>query len=238
MSDHLVMTLAANLGAMGDLAGYERRGTWGWPARSAIIGLLGASLGLRREDDFSALDGLEIAVGIYDSGEVLRDYHTVETVPAAVSHHANSRPEALRQADGKTNTTVTLRDYRSGPVFAVAIQGDNLPMLSAALARPVFQLYLGRKSCPLSAPLMPHIVDAKNLIAALEHTVLPFWHWKQQMTPEGYRYCARPRLIAVIAEETAGLSGQRLTRNDAVLDRTIWHFGPRTVTIHYPEDAG
>ena len=44
MNDYLVFTLASAFGAMGDLAGHERRGTLPWPGRSAILGLLGAAL--------------------------------------------------------------------------------------------------------------------------------------------------------------------------------------------------
>ena len=50
MIDYLVFTLSANLGAMGEFGGHERRSSLDWPGRSAIIGLLGAALGLRRSD--------------------------------------------------------------------------------------------------------------------------------------------------------------------------------------------
>ena len=99
MREHLVFTLTAALGAMGDLAGHERRGSWSWPGRSAILGLCGAALGLRRADDFARLDGLGMAVAIFSSGEPLRDFHTVETVPSAAAKHPQSRAEALRLLD-------------------------------------------------------------------------------------------------------------------------------------------
>ena len=92
MREHLVFTLTATIGSMGDLAGHERRGTWTWPARSAVVGLLGAALGLRREDDFAPLDRLVTAVAIFDDGAPLRDYHTVQTVPTAAAKHPQSRP--------------------------------------------------------------------------------------------------------------------------------------------------
>jgi CRISPR system Cascade subunit CasD len=154
MADYLVFTLAASLGAMGDVAGHERRGSWTWPGRSAILGLLGAALGIRREDaqGQAGLNGLQMAVAVFSEGVPLRDYHTVQTIPTPAAKRPDSRPDAFRKAGLSVNTTITLRDYRAGGVYAVAVWGEGLERLAAALAKPVFTLYLGRKSCPLSMP--------------------------------------------------------------------------------------
>ena len=60
MQPFLIFCLTANLGAMGELAGHERRGALTFPGRSAVIGLMAAALGIRREGDFSALEALEM----------------------------------------------------------------------------------------------------------------------------------------------------------------------------------
>src|SRR5680860_988632 len=82
MAEYLVFTLAANLSAMGGPAGHERRGTMTAPGKSAVIGLLGAALGLDRADTdgFAPLDALNLAVSRIVDGNHLRDYHTVQTV--------------------------------------------------------------------------------------------------------------------------------------------------------------
>ena len=77
MQPFLVFGLTASLGAMGELAGHERRGSLIWPARSAIIGLMGAALGIERDGNFSALDALTIDVAIFDEGVPLRSYPTI-----------------------------------------------------------------------------------------------------------------------------------------------------------------
>lgn len=224
MQPHLVFTLTAALGSMGDLAGHERRGSLDWPGRSAIIGLLGAALGLRREDDFSALEGLGIAVAVFDAGAVLRDYHTVETVPSAAVKLANSRPEALRIAGKlKTNTTITLRDYRGGALYGVAVRGEGLEALKAALERPGFVPYLGRKSCPLAAPMGARIVEAEGPEAALAHVQLPPW-----------RTGAVARRMMVDAEPDEVNVEQRM---DRASDRVTWHFAPREVAIRQVQIA-
>lgn len=219
MPDFLVFTLTAALGSMGELAGHERRGTWTWPGRSAVLGLLAAARGIRRDGDFSAVDRLSVAVAIFDEGQFLRDYHTVQTVPSAAAKRPQSRPEALRLAGSGTNTTITLRDYRAGPLCGVAVTGsDELPTLAEALRRPAFSLYLGRKSCPLAAPLAPRIVSAADTVAALTHVQLPPW-----------RSEAVARLLAV--DVTDGHAGRIETRHDVPLDRGLWHFARREVRL-------
>lgn len=219
MTKYLVLTLSASIGAMGGLAGHERRGSYSWPGRSAITGLLGAALGLRRDADFAALDALGMAVAPFehptDGG--FRDYHTIETVPSAQAKSPNSRPEALRIAGRKTNTTITLRDYRTGPLFGVAIWGEGLETLRDALREPVFTLYFGRKSCPLSAPVDAHLVAAGSVEDALSQARVPAW-----------RQGSVARQLIIDAEDD---DTHTEIRHDLAIDRQHWHFGARKVAF-------
>ncbi len=216
---YLVFSLAATLAAMGDLAGHERRGSLAWPGRSAILGLLGAATGVRREGDFAALDALSLAVAVFDEGHGLRDYHTVETVPSAVVKRPNSRPEALQAAGRlRTNTTITLRDYRAGVLFGVAVWGGDPGPLAAALNAPCFTLYLGRKSCPLSAPPGARVVQAAGAAAALAQMTLPPW--------------MRGRTARVLLADAEAGDAQVEMRHDRPLDRVRWHFAARPVAVH------
>ncbi|MFB2595436.1 type I-E CRISPR-associated protein Cas5/CasD [Paracoccus sp. p4-l81] len=217
MADYLTFHLTAALGAMGELAGHERRGSLTWPGRSALIGLMGAALGIRRDGDFSALEALHTAVAIFDAGAVLRDYHTVETVPSAAAKRPQSRPAALRAARGRTNTTITLRDYRAGPLYGVAVWGGDLGALAKAVKTPVFTLYLGRKSCPLAAPLNPQIVQADSPEAALAALRLPAWHRGARATQ--------------MACDHHPAATRREARHDIATDRRAWHFAPRSVAM-------
>ncbi|MDP5306422.1 type I-E CRISPR-associated protein Cas5/CasD [Paracoccus spongiarum] len=224
MRDHLIFTLAATLGSMGELAGHARRGSWSWPGRSSVLGLCAAAMGIRRENDFSALDRLGMAVAIFAEGDPLRDYHTVQSVPSAAARRPQSRGEALRLArqsvrlgKGGAETSITLRDYRVGTLYGVALWGNGLAVLREALLRPAFTLYLGRKSCPLSVPLAPKIVAASDAATALTRLSLPPWQ-------------RGARAHAIATEED--LPGGRVeTRQDRPIDRIAWHFAPRTVKI-------
>lgn len=220
MQPFLIFNLVASLGSMGELAGHERRGSLVWPARSAIIGLLGAALGIRRDGDFSALDALEIDVAIFDSGAVLRDYHTTETVLPTVVKAPNSRPEALHAvAPGKANITITMRDYRAGVFYGIAVQGNGLDALKDALAAPHFTLYLGRKSCPLAVPVDAQIVEAQSAEIALSHIQVPPW----------YKGRRGQETVAARILVTSDPLGEVV--HDMPLDRDRWHFAPRRVAL-------
>ena len=231
MAEHLVFTLCAALGAMGELAGHERRGSLTWPGRSAVSGLVGAAMGIRRgnDDAFARLDALRMAVGVIDDGVPLRDYHTVETIPTAAARKPDSRPSAIARAGRNTNTTITLRDYRVGVAYAVALwPGPGwtgaLEDLARGLRQPAFTLYLGRKSCPLAAPPAPRIVRAEGPLQALSLAVRP---------PFGHQGALR--LIA--SDERLSQDDVQDSRNDLPVERAKWHFAQRTVFLHRPAEA-
>lgn len=219
MPEFLIFILTAALGSAGDLAGHERRGSLGWPGRSAVLGLLGAGMGIARGGDFSGLDGLRMAVAVFDQGQPLRDYHTVETIPTAVAKRPQSRPEALRIDRLRTNTTITLRDYRMGALYGLAVWGGELGPLRAGLERPGFTLYLGRKSCPLAAPVAARVVQADSAETALGLVQLPPW---------------RAGAVANVMVQDgidAPATVRREQRHDMPLDRAKWHFSAREVAF-------
>ena len=92
MREYLVFDLSAPMGAFGSYAGHERRGSEIMPPRSAVLGLLGAALGIERSDHDgqAALRRYRVAVRLLAQSAPLRDYHTVQTVPAKI--RAAQRP--------------------------------------------------------------------------------------------------------------------------------------------------
>lgn len=141
----LVLRLAGPLQSWGLTGQFIERDTAPHPSKSGVIGLLAAALGRERGADLTDLVALRFGVRVDRPGVLLRDFHTV-------SHHDGT---PLKSADGKltkANTTKTTnRYYLSDAVFLVGLAGDDaakLAALSAALRRPVFAPFLGRKSCP------------------------------------------------------------------------------------------
>lgn len=225
MPKFVIFTLVAPMGAFGDLAGHERRHSAEWPGRSALLGLVGAALGVRRDDAVGqeALGRWRTAVSVLSRGVVIRDFHTVQTVPNSRIRRPTTRRHALSKLTSKDTPVVTFRDYRSDCAFGVALWGCNgTEDVKDALARPQFTLYMGRKSCPLSAPMAPEVVDAGSEIEALARIKVPPF---LSLNP------AQPLLVA---SDGPLDGGRQEIRWDEPLDRSYWHFGPRTVHICRP----
>lgn len=224
MPDYLVATLAGAMGSFGDLAGHERRGSGLEPGRGAILGLIGAAFGIRRDDDSGqeALSVWQMAVGTLSLGGPLRDFHTAQPVPTARIRRPGSRRRALAALAAGDNTILTLRDYRTDCAFALALWGGDLGALEAALRRPVFTPYLGRKSCPLTMPMVPHRVSAETPVLALEQAKRPLW-------------LGDVRISAIVSDAYPGVTGAQEMRWDDPQSRSGWTFGARMV--HRPDPS-
>ena len=231
MAEFVIFTLAAPMGAFADLAGHERRHSGTWPARSAVLGLVGAALGVRRDEAArqQSLSRWRTAVSVLSRGVAFRDFHTVQTVPTARIKRPATRREALEALASGDNPLITWRDYRSDCAFGVALWGGEGPEeVRKALARPHFTLYLGRKSCPLSAPTAPKVIETASLIEALARIELPPF-LEDQLDPK--------RPLMVVSDEPLD-GGRQEIRWDQPLDRTSWHFGPRTAHVVRPHQSG
>ena len=177
MTEHLVFRLYAPMASWGEAAVGETRPTATYPGRGAIIGLIGAALGVRRDDDEGQrrLRGsLSVAVKQYSGGVLMRDYHTVQVPPSQSKVHYRSRREELSVSKDALNTILSTRDYRCDGLWVVAIRLTTgaewtLNDLKSALEKPRFPLFLGRKACPLAAPLAPALVRAEHWRQALDH---------------------------------------------------------------------
>ncbi|EFC82260.1 type I-E CRISPR-associated protein Cas5/CasD [Parafrankia sp. EUN1f] len=149
----LVLRLAGPLQSWGEHSVFAVRDTAGFPTRSGLIGLFAAAMGLSRGEPLTRFDGLRLTVRVDAPGVLLTDFHTVggnlpahRTVPTADGKHRS----------GDTGTIVTRRRYLSDAVFTVAVTGpdDIVHTVGQALERPVWQPYLGRRSCPPDEPFV------------------------------------------------------------------------------------
>tara|TARA_R110002153_G_scaffold228568_1_gene381528 strand:- start:2386 stop:3132 length:747 start_codon:yes stop_codon:yes gene_type:complete len=174
MKEYLVFRLYGPLASWGQAAVGGDRPTGLQPTRSAILGLLGAALGIKREQE-SQLHALQTSVKIAVKQSVptslLRDYHTTQ-----VPSHSNKLIHRTRKSElseDKLNTILSSRDYRCDGLWIIAISltdetSCNLAELQQALSTPVYSLSLGRKSCPLAIPVTPKIVQVEKLKQALD----------------------------------------------------------------------
>jgi CRISPR system Cascade subunit CasD len=219
MDDFLVFTLSAQVASMGDQPGNQFRGSLHWPGKSAILGMIAAARGIDREDTEGQNDVCRhnVAVGIHNAGDLFTDFHTVQTVPGHLVKHPVTRPDALKLVGEKVTTSITRRQYRSGVLFSIAVWGGDLEAACTALQRPATPLFLGRKSCTLSAPPAPRIVQSDGPVSALRHAFLP----DERTDP----------LLEVASDPHPLVSGRIIHRNDDPQCRIKWHFRSRAVTV-------
>jgi len=244
MSAYLGFTLYAPLGSFGALAVGERRESWDRPAKSAVLGLMGAALGLDRADQeaqAALAAGYGYAVRTDEPGKPLADYHTAQ-VPPRRRGFPTRRDEL---ASGKLETILSRRDYRTEALHTAVLWARagapmTLEAISMALREPSFVLYLGRKSCPLGLPLAPRLVEADTIFAAFDAYDDAMSAPERALREE---LGLMPRSHAQIAADLDAVVGgrgheiQRQRRRDEFLDRRRWRFGLRDELILSPVRA-
>ncbi|WP_066336652.1 type I-E CRISPR-associated protein Cas5/CasD [Azohydromonas lata] len=252
--DLLLFQLQAPLASWGEPAVGEFRGTAEYPSLSALIGLLGAALGVRRDDEaaHAALrDGYRFAIGLQSGGELLRDYHTVQVPPrsALKRRPQATRRDELRMPKTELSTILSTRDYRQGAACLIAVQAraaapHTLQALADALRCPRWVLYLGRKSCPPAAPLWPQLMNEPTLPEAFKRYCTTLNALRAEKTDEGKEPVleeAAP-VIRIAFEDGMDPTLQAdisTVRKDRLIRRRGWQLGDRTehVTFMTPEKA-
>lgn len=140
----LLLRLAAPLQSWGSSSKFEIRTTEKMPTKSGVLGMVAAALGMGRDADLSnpeiPLNRLKFGVRADCEGEDITDFHT---------------------AHGE-KSYVTYRHYLCDAVFLAGLEGDEdfLKQLEIALQNPRFPLFLGRRSCP---PTLPIVIGIRNL---------------------------------------------------------------------------
>jgi CRISPR system Cascade subunit CasD len=214
----LLLRLAAPLQSWGTSSRFVRRNTDRVPSRSGIIGLLAAAQGRRRVDEIEDLLALRIGVRVDQPGHVERDFQTAHTL------------------DGQTSMPLSYRFYLADAVFAVGIEGEPtlLQGIREALRRPVFTLFLGRKSCPPAGKL-DHGVHDGDL-----HDVLTSAPWLASSWVQ--RNCRHPEVEVDLVQDCPPTTpGAEMIRDDPIdFDPRHRRYGWRSVlhtsvTVANPE---
>jgi len=224
MPRYLILRLDGPMQAWGMHTYEDFRPSNLFPTRSGLLGLVGACLGIDREDHLGLeqlAKSVEFTVRVdrevkrQDAEEpisksILRlpDYHTVYE-----ARRANRPPK-------KGETIESWREYLFDAAFTVAVgEKENAPVtlgtIGAALRRPCFTPVLGRRSCPITRPLLDGtVIEAKDAKAALAMAL-----------PVG----------GLIYAEGDLLSTQPLRIRDVPMYRRHRQFGTRQVFLHKEE---
>jgi CRISPR system Cascade subunit CasD len=160
----LALRLEGPLQSWGFDSQYNRRNTGLMPTKSGIAGMCCAALGLPRGSNkekefltlFATVQMTAIAIprkGVKKELPVrrLQDYHTVQKT---------------KRASGSINNdcVLTHRQYLTDASFGILLGGSKLCLkeLADALADPVWGIWLGRKTCIPSAPVLAGLKENRD----------------------------------------------------------------------------
>lgn len=144
----LLLRLAAPLQAWGSNSKFNIRTTEREPTKSGVIGMIAAAMGIKRCDEkgLERLSKLRFGVRVDKEGKLVKDFHMVR-----------------QMKNGKLGDShLTERYYLSDAVFIVALETEDMELLKEiedAVKKPVYPLFLGRRSCPPTLPIVLKISD-------------------------------------------------------------------------------
>ena len=148
----LFLRLEGPLQSWGDTSKFVIRRSMEAPTKSGVLGLVCSALGLSRQaacGALSELNALRMGVRIDRPGMRWWDYQTVGARTGLTTAGGNVK-------FGAQGTLVTRREYLADASFLVALQGEAalIDRVSVAVARPKWPIFLGRRSCTPSLPVV------------------------------------------------------------------------------------
>lgn len=198
----LLLRLEAPLMAFGGVAIDNIGGTDQLPSASLLTGLLGNALGYERSDANrlqSLQTRLRYAVRADRRGHALQDFQTAQLAKDDKAWTTRGAP-AGRDGGAKTyaGPHIRYRQYHADASVMVAIhlipEADppTPAECASALSAPARPLFIGRKPCLPSEPLLVDIVEAESLVNALHQAPLSdapetekVWLYQQSERNEG-----------------------------------------------------
>lgn len=165
----LSLYLRAPMQSWGASSQFGDRGTLDAPTRSGLLGLLAAACGVDKNDEASErawlarAAALSLSVFAFRRGDRMTDYHTVGArYDKEDPWQRRMIPLTAETGKPKNNATLTSRAYLADSVFGAILSGDDslVAEMAAALANPVWGVWLGRKSCVPTEPLLAGVFDS------------------------------------------------------------------------------
>lgn len=177
----ILLKFAGPLQSWGTNSRFANRSTDRHPSKSAVLGMLAASLGYSRDEArIKRLNQLDYAVRVDQPGELLNDYHVARRL----------------KPDGRADQVyVTNRQYLQDAIFVVALGSKDeqwITDIEWALRHPYFQPFLGRRCNPLTADSLIG-TQSKNVITSLENLEWQASDWYR-------RKCAGNVVLSIYAD--------------------------------------
>ncbi|MFO0558669.1 MAG: type I-E CRISPR-associated protein Cas5/CasD [Polyangiales bacterium] len=153
----LLLRLEGPLQAWSSQGKLSVRDTEREPTKSGVLGLVGAAIGMDRDDDatLALLAQLRMAARVDRAGTLLHDYHT--------AGGGTFRGDNNYLVHDAKDCIPSHRYYLQDASFTVGLEGDRalLDRVALGFAAPKWPLFLGRRSCPLSVlPVLGVVEDS------------------------------------------------------------------------------
>lgn len=209
----ILLKFSGPIQSWGTNSRFETRHTDYYPSKSAVIGMISAALGYKRDDQrIEKLNELDFAVRIDQEGKLAKDYHIAQK---------------FKDNGDFDRTYVTNRYYLEDGVFVVGLSHENdeyIGKIEKALRYPYFQLFMGRRAFPISPDFIIEIKE-ETLLESL--TKLPWqamkWYKKKSSSKIN---------LSIYADGDLVKDGKKHTRLDKVISfsQKERKFGPRYET--------
>ena len=213
----LFLRLSGPMQSWGTGSRLQIRRTDPYPSKSGVLGMILCAMGVPRPkapDVLGPLVSLAMGVRIDRPGALDWDYHTAG---AGVGIRQAKGGIKYTATTGEPETLLSRREYLLDASFLVALQGDATVIQQAkeALESPVWPVFLGRKCCVPTEPVVAGIGEYASLTEALESQ--PYY------TDRSFAAGATAEVAAVI-EHSPGKTPPK--------DARLVHDVPRT--LQYP----
>lgn len=223
------------MASWGEIAVGEDRHSADHPSKSALIGMIGAGLGIHRdqEDMHSHLArSIGMASLVLSPGTPVEDFHTIQTPPQSELNkgaYFHTRKNELSIGAHALYTIISRREYRCDTFLGVCLweRDTNGPFrleeIAHALNTPAFFLYLGRKSCPPSLPVSALVVEASSILDAFKEAATRNAWFAQRLSSlsEAPMYWDSDGIPGIPAQHV-------YQRRDEILSRKRWTFSNRS----------
>ncbi|MFJ1913230.1 type I-E CRISPR-associated protein Cas5/CasD [Streptomyces sp. NPDC088147] len=230
----LFLHLDAPMQSWGTRSHFGSRDTATEPTKSGLVGLIGAALGVARDDTemIKKLAALRLGVRVDREGTLEEDYHTVQNVP-------NTTGKGHRGV-------ITRRYYLADALFLAAFEGpaEELHAIHHALEHPRWPLFFGRKAFPPARPLVVPL-GSELFPSITEQTLEEALHqhpWLEADTAVRHR-AAQPGeslwLRAVVESDPAHPEAELRHDHPVTFEQNNRRHRTRTVrTFHIPVSPG
>lgn len=220
----VLLKLSGPMQSWGTSSHFVTRNTDYYPSKSAVIGIIAASFGYRRDEDekIKKLNDLDFAVRVDQVGVLRQDYQI-----------ASKYNEDWIIKD----TYLTYRYYLEDSVFVVALSSEDekwMDEIIYALKHPYFQQFMGRRSCPVPA----NFVLEEYELGALD--ALKNLEWQAS---EHYQRKNKEYIADIYADKELLDDEPYSTRNDRVVSfsQKERKFSPRfeartSIKLYYKND--